>query len=79
MPHADDENHELFADRLVDDAVATYPQPAEASELTLERGPGEGLRREPVDGVGEASAIRGVDASQRPGGASLDPDRVGRA
>ncbi len=71
-----DEDDEHLVEYFVDDAVVTYANPTQAEKLALQNTSPEGTLSQVVDRTDDSPALRLRNASEFPGGAPLDPNRV---
>ena len=61
---------------FVDDAVVTHADPTQADKLALQDTSPERTLSQVVDRADDSAALRLRNASEFPGGAPLDPNRV---
>ena len=73
------EDDELAVQHFVYDAVVANPQTPQPAQAALEKGAGQRLFAEPVDGRDYAGSRRFWDARQFFGRAALNPNRVAHA
>ena len=76
MSDSYDEDDEHLVEDFVDDAVVTHADPTQAEKLALQDTSPEGTLSQVVDRADDSAALRLRDASEFPGGAPLDPNRV---
>ena len=79
VPDADDKDGELLAHCLIDNAVTSNTEPAEAGKLSLESAPCKGLVAETVDRLDQPSPIVFGDPAQCLRSTVLNLDRVAHA
>ena len=72
-------NHQLVFQDLVHHAVTTDPNPPKSTQFPFQRASGQRLLPQPIDGPHDPNPIMLRDPPKFPGGASLNPNRVGHA
>ena len=76
MCHPHDENDEHLVKEFVDDAVVADTGSTQAAKLTLQNTSPERTFSQVVDRANDSAALSLRNASELPGGALLDPNRV---
>ena len=79
MRDTHNEHYERVVQHFVHDAVVPNADSPQASEIPLQGASRQRLLCESIDGVADPLTVRLRNASQLPGRAPLDPDRVPHA